>query len=135
MIRAAPRVRRAGAAIIGDPARVAVIVVAALAAARLTVVVVVAGLAVVGARRLLEAIRVAAVPVGQVAVVVVRVPFGALEQHFHFRSARQPEALRHRTDRTAHQCQLGARVLDRVNFHEDRGVSKAALVFYRSAVW
>ena len=22
-----------------------------------------------------------------------------------------------------------------VNFHEDRGVSKAALVFYRSAVW
>ena len=24
---------------------------------------------------------------------------------------------------------------NRVNFHEDRGVSKAALVFYRSAVW
>ena len=24
---------------------------------------------------------------------------------------------------------------NRVNFHEDRGASKAALVFYRSAVW
>lgn len=40
--------------------------------------------------------------------------------------------------------QLGERLPDfsvndafgnRVNFHEDRGVSKAALVFYRSAVW
>ena len=43
-----------------------------------------------------------------------------------------------------HGPQIGERLPDfsvndafgnRVNFHEDRGVSKAALVFYRSAVW
>ena len=57
-----------------------------------------------------------------VAVVVVGVAFGSLEEHLHHGTARQAEALRNRTDGAADQRQLGARLFDHIHLDEPRVV-------------